>query len=75
MAQKKQPYPIPVKVGETHYFCKCGLSKNLPHCDGSHEEVGVQPMVEDFDKNKTVYICSCFKSKKRPFCDGTHNLL
>ena len=23
--------------GKEHWFCKCGLSKNQPYCDGSHK--------------------------------------
>jgi CDGSH-type Zn-finger protein len=23
--------------GKDQYFCKCGLSKNQPYCDGSHK--------------------------------------
>lgn len=24
--------------GKEHWFCKCGLSKNQPYCDGSHKK-------------------------------------
>ncbi|MDT8448332.1 MAG: CDGSH iron-sulfur domain-containing protein [bacterium] len=72
---RKEPYIVDVKAGQTYHFCRCGLSKTLPHCDGSHQEVGVEPMVETFEGDRTVYICGCFKSSSRPYCDGTHTKL
>lgn len=32
---RNQPYEVTVG-GETQYICACGLSMNLPYCDGSH---------------------------------------
>ena len=32
---RQEPYAINVG-GETRYICGCGLSRNLPYCDGTH---------------------------------------
>jgi CDGSH iron-sulfur domain-containing protein 3 len=32
---RTQPYEVTVG-GETQYICACGLSANLPFCDGTH---------------------------------------
>jgi CDGSH-type Zn-finger protein len=35
--------------GKEQWFCKCGLSKNQPYCDGSHK------MTKDEDPNKLYW--------------------
>lgn len=32
---RAEPYEVTVG-GETQYICGCGLSSNLPFCDGTH---------------------------------------
>jgi CDGSH iron-sulfur domain-containing protein 3 len=33
---RKEPYEITVG-GESQWICACGLSGNLPYCDGTHK--------------------------------------
>ena len=71
-AWKNEPFDIDVKAGDTKAFCLCGLSKNGPYCDGSHQTTDKTPNVEKFDADKTIYVCGCQRSGNRPYCDGSH---
>jgi len=65
---------IHVKKNDTKAFCMCGLSKNKPFCDGTHEKNEGDckfPRVEFFKETKNIYICNCGKTKDKPFCDGS----
>lgn len=38
LTRKEETAPRPIKVGgETKWICMCGLTKNEPFCDNSHE--------------------------------------
>jgi CDGSH-type Zn-finger protein len=45
---RNQPYEVSIG-GETQYICACGLSANLPFCDGSHA------MTDAEDAGKTYW--------------------
>jgi len=68
----------PMVVEETagkKAYCMCGLSENLPYCDGAHsrEGTGVTPMVVEVDADAKKAICQCHASGTLPWCDGTHS--
>ena len=66
------PYAVEVEEGKTYYWCRCGLSKNQPFCDGSHKATDINPVPFTAEKSGTVYLCGCKYTGSQPFCDGTH---
>jgi CDGSH-type Zn-finger protein len=71
-----QPIPVEVKAGESYWWCTCGLSKNQPFCDGSHQADGAfTPLEYKAKRDGKVFFCTCKKTSKAPLCDGAHNKL
>jgi CDGSH-type Zn-finger protein len=72
----RQPIVVNETAGKKAY-CQCGLSANLPYCDGSHsrEGTGLVPIVVTVDAPGKKAICQCHQSGNRPWCDGTHSKL
>lgn len=67
----KVPAKIELEPG-TYYWCRCGLSKKQPFCDGAHTETEFMPMEFTLEEKKWVALCQCKRTGKEPDCDGTH---
>ena len=52
-----KPIGVELKKGEEYYFCRCGLSKNQPFCDGSHADTDITPKAFTADDDGTAYLC------------------
>jgi CDGSH-type Zn-finger protein len=65
-----------IKLDEgTHYYCRCGKSKDGIFCDGSHEGTSFVPKKFKVDEPTTIYACLCKHTKNAPHCDGSHRSL
>ncbi len=56
-------------------YCQCGLSANLPYCDGahSHHRTGIAPIVCEIAAPGKKAVCQCHRTATPPWCDGAHS--
>lgn len=66
------PAAVELEKGKTYAWCACGLSKNQPFCDSSHQVTDITPKVFVAEKSGTHYLCRCKTTKNAPYCDGSH---
>ncbi len=76
MAEPKRG-TAPMVIDETpgkKAYCQCGLSANMPYCDGAHarENTGITPLVCEVTEAGKKAVCQCFRTGNAPWCDGTH---
>jgi len=70
----RKPAVLELEPG-TYRWCRCGLSKNQPFCDDSHEVTEFQPIEFTITEKKVYALCRCKRSGNMPFCDSTHRRL
>jgi CDGSH iron-sulfur domain-containing protein 3 len=69
------PIAIDVEAGKTYWWCRCGLSKNQPFCDGAHKGGDFSPLKYLAAESKLLWFCACKKTATAPLCDGSHQAL
>jgi CDGSH-type Zn-finger protein len=71
------PGPVLLELDPGRYFwCRCGLSKKQPLCDGSHKNgTDLVPLKFEIGIKEKRYYCQCKHTGRAPFCDGTHKTL
>lgn len=67
-----KPKATELKAGEKYYWCRCGLSKGQPFCDGSHRTTSFKPFEFEAKESQEAYLCMCKRTKNPPYCDGSH---
>ena len=68
------PAAYEAKVGDSYFWCTCGLSKKQPLCDGSHKGTGYRPLRVKAERAETLWLCTCKATGNADTgrCDGSH---
>ena len=74
---KKQSHisfePAKLELEPGHYlYCKCGLSRDNPFCNGAHHGTKNKPLLFELKRKQKVSLCTCKMTKTPPYCDMSH---
>ncbi|MEM8749976.1 MAG: CDGSH iron-sulfur domain-containing protein [Pseudomonadota bacterium] len=69
---QKGPIEVKLEAGKTYFWCSCGLSKNQPFCDKSHNKDLFVPMAFTPPESGKYFLCACKQTTNEPYCDSSH---